>query len=314
MKVHRDIDDLPDFRKAVGTIGTFDGVHSGHRQIFLQMKDEAALIGGETVIITFHPHPRKVVKGRPGALQLLTTMDERIELLKELGIDHLVVVPFTGEFAEMDADSYVKNFLVQRFHPHTIIIGYDHRFGKGRSGGYQLLEALAKENAYEVKEIPEKLLNDATISSTLIRESLLSGQVDKAAALLGYTYFFEAVVVHGQKRGRLIGYPTANLEVTDVEKLIPGDGVYAVTALVQSADGLQTLKGMLNIGFRPTVDGTRRVIEVHLFNFDGDLYEKNVKIFFHRYLRGEVRFDNIDALKAQLDADKASSLLLLDEI
>jgi riboflavin kinase/FMN adenylyltransferase len=312
MQVHRDIDHLPDFHNAVITIGTFDGVHTGHRQIFMQMKSAATGINGETVIITFHPHPRKIVKGRPGTVQLLTTMDERIALLEEIGINHLVIVPFTGEFAEMDAESYVKNFLIQKFNPHTIIIGYDHRFGKGRSGDYKLLESFAKVYGFTVKEIPEKLLNDAIISSTFIRDSLLNGDVDKAAVLLGYTYFIEALVVHGQKRGRTIGYPTANLEIPDGEKLVPTDGVYAVKVLVKESGNAEYYNGMLNIGFRPTVDGTRKVIEVNLFDFHGDLYGQKIKVFFHRFIRGEIKFAGIEQLKAQLDADKIASLSILE--
>ena len=181
MQVHRDIDHLPVFQKAVITIGTFDGVHLGHRQIFGQMHHEAETIGGETVIITFHPHPRKVIKGRPGNVQLLTTMKERISLLSQLNIDHLVIVPFTNEFAELDATSYCRDFLIRRFHPHTIIIGYDHRFGKNRTGDYRLMEALAPVHNYILKEIPEKVLNEVTVSSTTIRESLTRGEVNKAA-------------------------------------------------------------------------------------------------------------------------------------
>jgi riboflavin kinase/FMN adenylyltransferase len=311
MQVHRDIDHLPVFRNAVITIGTFDGVHTGHRQIFMQMKSAAASINGETVIITFHPHPRKIVKGRPGTVQLLTTMDERISLLEEIGIGHLVIVPFTGDFAEMDAESYVKNFLIRKFNPHTIIIGYDHRFGKGRSGDYKLLESLAAGYGFIVKEIPEKLLNDAIISSTFIRDSLLNGEVDKAADFLGYTYFIEALVVHGQKRGRTIGYPTANLEIDDSEKLVPADGVYAVKVSVENGGNADYYNGMLNIGFRPTVDGTRKVIEVNLFDFEGDLYGQKIKVCFYRYIRGEIKFAGIEQLKAQLDADKIEAAGIL---
>jgi riboflavin kinase/FMN adenylyltransferase len=312
MQVHRDIDYLPVFRNAVITIGTFDGVHTGHRQIFMQMKSAAADINGETVIITFHPHPRKIVKGRPGTVQLLTTMDERISLLEGIGINHLVIVPFTGEFAEMDAETYVNNFLIRKFNPHTIIIGYDHRFGKGRSGDYKLLESLAAGYGIIVREIPEKLLNDAIISSTFIRDSLLNGEVDKAASFLGYTYFVEATVVHGQKRGRTIGYPTANLEINDSEKLVPADGVYAVKVLVKNGGNAEYYNGMLNIGFRPTVDGTRKVIEVNLFDFAGDLYDKKIKVYFHRYIRGEIKFAGIDQLKAQLNIDKVEALNILN--
>jgi riboflavin kinase/FMN adenylyltransferase len=309
MQVHYNIDKLPLFNKAVITIGTFDGVHMGHRQIIDKLKSEAAAIGGETVIVTFHPHPRKVVSSAILGIRLINSLDERIALLRELGLDHLVVVPFTDHFANQPADQYVKNFLVEKFHPHTIIIGYDHRFGRDRTGDYRLLESRAKEFGYRLLEIPKHVLENISISSTNIREAILHNDIATADTLLGYEFFFSGVVVHGDKLGRQLGYPTANLRITDEEKIIPGDGIYAVHALPQGHT--ERLKGMMSIGFRPTVEGKTRVIEVNLFDFDKDIYGQVLKVFVKKYLREERKFENLEALVKQIDQDKVDSLAVL---
>jgi riboflavin kinase/FMN adenylyltransferase len=313
IQVHRDLEHLPEFKKAVITIGTFDGVHLGHQQIIKQLKAEAATIGGETVIITFHPHPRKIVAGK-SHIRILNSLEEKIALLDAKGVDHVVVIPFNEIFANQPAEEYVFNFLVKKFHPHTIIIGYDHRFGKGRTGDYHLLEDLGVQYNYLVKEIPEHILNEVIISSTKVREALLHSEIDIANKYLGYSYFFEGTIVEGNKLGRTIGYPTANIQIEDEEKLVPGNGVYAVTVefkqgSAQTNFGL--LKGMMNIGVRPTVDGTTRVIEVNIFDFDADVYGQTVRIYVHHYLRGEVKFSGLDGLKAQLANDKETALEIL---
>ena len=310
MTVHTNIQALPVFNNALITIGTFDGVHGGHQQIIQLMKAEAAKIAGETIIITFHPHPRKVIGTTPGPVYLLNTLDEKIDLLEKYGIDHLVVVPFTEAFASQDAESYIKDFLVSTFHPHTIIIGHDHRFGKNRSGDFQLLEDKAPEYNYEVKEIPGYMLRDMTISSTKIREALLKGDIDTANYFLGYNYFFSGLVVEGNKLGRTIGFPTANLQIADENKLIPGNGVYAVTITDATSQGV-SYKGMMNIGVRPTVDGTKRMIEVNIFDFDKDIYGEILTITLKKHLRSEVKFNGLDALKAQLAKDKEAAITAL---
>jgi riboflavin kinase / FMN adenylyltransferase len=309
MQVHYDIENLPVFKNAVITIGTFDGVHMGHRQIINKLNAHAQAINGETVIVTFHPHPRKVVSSPILGIRLINTMDEKIELLTALGINHLVVVPFTDAFANQSADEYVKNFLVEKFKPHTIIIGYDHRFGRDRLGDYRLLERKAKEFSYELKEIPKHILDDISISSTNIREAILHNDISTAHKLLGYEFFFSGVVVHGDKLGRKLGYPTANLQVTDPEKITPGNGIYAV--YVQTQGSSQKLKGMMSIGFRPTVDGKKRVIEVNIFDFDKEIYGETIKVFVKKYLRDEIKFDSLDALVKQIDNDKVQSLTVL---
>jgi len=293
------------FHNAVITIGTFDGVHTGHQQIIEQLKNEAATIGGETVIITFDPHPRKVVNAASG-IKLINTTEEKIELLAGKGIDHLVIIPFTDAFSKMTAEEYVSDFLIKKFHPHTIIIGYDHRFGSGRKGDYHLLENLCEKFNYVLREIPVHILNAVSVSSTRIRESISNGDMKTANELLGYDFFFEGTVVVGNKLGRKIGYPTANLKIENAEKLIPGDGVYAV-AVKPDGEG-HLLQGMMNIGFRPTVDGSKRIIEVNIFDFSKDIYGRTIRVHVKKFLRGEQKFSGLDALKEQLAMDKAESL------
>lgn len=309
MQVHRDIDQLPEFRNAVITIGTFDGVHMGHRQVISRLKAEAEKAGGESVIITFHPHPRKIVSSAILGIRLINTLDEKIILLRELGIDHLVVVPFTDAFANQPAADYLSDFLIGKFHPHTIIIGYDHRFGRDRLGDYRLLEKQAPHYHYQLREIPKHVLENISISSTNIREAILHSDVGTASRLLGYDFFFSGEVVHGDKLGRKLGYPTANLKITDEEKLVPGNGIYAVYAELEGHPG--RMKGMMSIGFRPTVDGKKRVIEVNLFNFDQEIYGRRLQVIVKKYLREEIKFEGLEALISQIGQDKLNSLKVL---
>jgi riboflavin kinase/FMN adenylyltransferase len=333
MKVYYSTDTIPAFQKAVVTIGTFDGVHTGHKTILEQLKREAARIGGETVIITFHPHPRKVIiTGQPG-IQLINTIDEKIELLHKNGINHLVVVPFTDTFAQQSPEAYIEQFLVEKFHPHTVIIGYDHRFGKDRKGDFKLLEEYSARLGFNLMEIPAHLINDNTVSSTRIREAVLQGNIERSNTLLGYDFFFEGTVVDGNKLGRTLGYPTANLHIEHEEKLIPGNGIYAVQVSIgkrQSAIGNKTansprhdehafsfddsrLNGMMSIGIRPTIGGTDRVIEVNIFDFNEDIYGATLRVYVKRYLRPEVKFNGLDALVEQLAKDKEDTLKALGE-
>ena len=309
MQVHHDIEQLPVFRNAVITIGTFDGVHKGHRKILDKMKSEAEATGGETVIITFHPHPRKVVSSEFMGIRLITTIEERIGLLENLGIDHLVVVPFTDVFANQSAEEYIRDFLVAKFHPHTIIIGYDHRFGRDRVGNFQLLEEKSTEYGYRLVEIPKHVLENISISSTSIRKAIIHNDTETVNKVLGYDFFFSGLVVHGNKLGRQLGYPTANLKVKDEDKIIPGNGIYAVYAQPEGYN--EKLKGMMSIGFRPTVDGKQRVIEVNIFDFDKMIYDQQLTVFVYKYLRPELKFDGLEALVKQIDQDKINSLAVL---
>jgi riboflavin kinase/FMN adenylyltransferase len=216
-----------------------------------------------------------------------------------------VVVSFNEVFANQTAEEYIENFLVKKFNPKTIIIGYDHKFGRNRSGDYHLLEKMGEVFNYSVREIPERVLNEIIISSTKVREALLKSDLDTANQFLGYRYFFEGKVVIGNKLGRTIGYPTANLQIEDEEKLVPGNGVYAVELTIGSDKAIY--KGMMNIGVRPTVDGTKRTIEVNIFGFDQDIYGANIRVFVNSYLRGEVKFSGLDQLKEQLAKDKVEA-------
>lgn len=312
MQIHTDIHQLPHFANAVITIGTFDGIHSGHRQVIKLLQSEAAAVKGETVVITFHPHPKMIIEGSGQPIRILTTLEEKINLFEKIKIDHLVIVAFNHAFAEQSADQYIKNFLIDNFHPHTIIIGHDHRFGKNREGDYRLLEEKASVNNYTVKEIPEYIVQNIVISSTKIRQALLHTDIDTAATLLGYPYFFTGKVVHGNKLGRTLGYPTANLVIEDEDKLIPGNAVYAVTVeIVDSSLPARSFKGMMNIGFRPTVEGKNRIIEVHVFDFDEILYERKLTVTIQKKLRNEVKFTSLEALKEQLGKDKKKALATL---
>ncbi|MFM2360714.1 MAG: hypothetical protein RLY16_2707 [Bacteroidota bacterium] len=312
MHIHTNLQQLPAWNNAVITIGTFDGVHTGHRQIIQLMLEEAAKINGETVIITFHPHPRHVIASNQSPVFLLNTMDEKAAQLATLGIHHLVIIPFTEDFSLQSAEGYIEDFLVKHFHPHTIIIGHDHRFGNSRKGDLQLLESMAPQFGYTVKEIPGFMQQDILISSTRIREALQKGDIQSANHFLGYPYQFEGTVVEGNKLGRTIGYPTANLQLVQSNKLVPGNGVYAVNVSAYFKDGSHVQKsGMMNIGIRPTVEGTQRMIEVNIFDFDQEIYGENITVTIKTRLRNEQKFTGLDQLKEQLAKDKESALAAL---
>jgi len=306
MQVHRSIESLPNFKNAVVTIGTFDGVHAGHQKIIVALKEEARLQNGETVIITFDPHPRKIVKPET-SLQLITTLNEKIEILALHKVDHLVIVPFTKTFSDQPAEEYIENFLIKNFAPKSIIIGYDHRFGKERKGDYKMLERFAIKWNYNLVEIPKHVLEEIAISSTKIRNAILQSDIETANRLLGYHFFFEGIVVDGDKLGRQLGYPTANLEYTDEEKIHLGHGVYAVDVLV----GDETKKGMLSIGNRPTLAKSGEKIEVNIFDFDRDIYGQTIRVIVKKFLRHQEKYDSLEALKQQLARDKEESLTAL---
>jgi len=303
MQVHDNIDRLPFFKNAVITIGTFDGVHKGHQQIIDAVLREAERVDGESVIITFHPHPRKVIQPDT-SLQMINTLDERIKLLKNSGIGHLVLVSFSSAFASITAESYIEDFLVKKFNPKTIIIGYDHRFGKGRKGNFELLNNEKDKWGYELFEIPKHVLDEIGISSTKIRNALIQSEVEKANKLLGYDFFFEGRVIKGDQLGRKLGFPTANLIYTDPDKIHLGEGVYAVYIELNGT----RKKGMLSIGKRPTLNDTQERIEVNIFDFTDDIYDYTLTVHVHAYLRPQYKFDNLDSLKEQIMNDKTEAL------
>ncbi len=303
MQVHFQLEHLPKFKNPVLTIGAFDGVHSGHLAILDELKYTAEENQGETVVITFHPHPRRILNNAD-APALLTSLNERIDRFQQLGIDHLVIVPFDPAFAEMTATEYIEKFLVDLFHPSVIIIGNDHRFGKDRSGDFSMLHAFGSRFGYTVKEITEKLLNESRVSSTNIRHALLNGDVKLANQLLTYNYQLIGKVVVGDRLGRTLGFPTANLSMLDSDKLIPASGVYAVLVHLYKDGTIRNYNGMMNIGYRPTVNGKERRIEVHIFKFDEDIYNETLKVSLIAHTRKELKFAGLDALKSQLNKDK----------
>lgn len=310
MQVHRDINNLPSFKDTVLTIGTFDGVHSGHLEIIKQVKKEAEKINGYSLIITFDPHPRMVLTpGKCGSLKLLNTLHEKIELIESQGIDHLVIVPFTKTFAEQSPEEYIKSFLIKKFHPKIIITGYDHHFGKDRKGNYKMLEEYGAEGKYKVEEIPAHVLDNVSISSTKIRQALNEGNIQFANQYLGYEYFFTGVIVDGNKLGRTLEFPTANIFVADAHKLIPPYGVYAVSVKIrnnvdESFDSLPYYNGMMNIGIRPTIGDDKIMTEVNIFDFNKNIYGMEMRVYVKKYMRPEIKFANLDALKIQLHDDE----------
>jgi riboflavin kinase/FMN adenylyltransferase len=303
MQVHRSIERLPAFKNAVITIGTFDGVHEGHKKIIGALLEEAWRIDGEAIIITFHPHPRKIVNPDE-RLQLINTLDEKIELLEKTGIHHLVVVPFTPAFALFTAEQYISDFLVARFHPSTIIIGYDHHFGKERRGNFSLLQAQASLHNYQLQEIPKYVLNELAISSTKIRNAITRGDMTTANTLLGYDFFFEGLVVEGDKLGRQLGYPTANMEITDPDKIQLGHGVYAVHVNCNK----RRYGGMLSVGNRPTLKNSEKKIEVNIFDFDENIYGATLRVTVKNFLRAQEKYDTLQQLTDQLHKDKEIAL------
>lgn len=303
MQVHRGIENLPVFTNSVITIGTFDGVHEGHRKIISSLVNQARKVNGESVIITFDPHPRKVVKPDE-SLQLINTLEEKIELLTATGIDHLVIVSFTKEFADLTAEQYISDFLIKNFQPNTIIIGYDHHFGKNRQGNFLLMEEKAPVYHYTLLEIPKHELEHIGISSTKIRTALLESDIATANKLLGYEFFFEGAVIHGDKLGRKLGYPTANLSYTDPEKIHLGYGIYAVHVVINE----RILKGMLSIGNRPTLVNSDDRVEVNMFDFDEEIYGETIRVIVKKYLRGQEKYNSLDELVVQLGKDKQESL------
>lgn len=309
MKIHRDLNSFH-AAKPVLTIGTFDGVHLGHRKIIDRLRDLAVKLNGESVIFTFDPHPRKVVAPGESNLRILTTLDEKIELFEQSGIDHLIIYPFTPEFAQLSYEQFVEQILVEQIHTKYLVVGYDHKFGKNRQGDFEFLKKCAARLDFQIEKLDVLLMNESNISSTKIREAIQQGDFETANAFLGYEFVLHGTVVEGQKLGRKIQFPTANVETSDPDKIIPGYGVYAVKAKIQD----QFYKGMLNIGSRPTINNNadHRSIEVHLFDFESDIYGAPIELLFYKKLREEQRFASIEALKEQLANDKTDTLAFFE--
>ncbi len=307
MAIFRDIHHLPEFKNAVVTVGTFDGVHKGHKTILDEVVRHAANVGGESVLLTFEPHPRKLLfPGQP--LGIITPLDQKLQLITDTGIKHIIVVSFTIEFANIGAEDYIKKFLVSIFHPHTIIIGYDHRFGNDRKGDIKLLEEYASACNYELMEIPPKLIEEAAVSSTKIRRAISGGQMEEASMMLGRHYTLSGKVIHGSKIGRTLGYPTANISPADQDQIIPAIGIYAVYATIAGT----RYCAMLSIGYNPTVSDKEELrIEANIFDFDKDIYGESLELSFIKKIRDEQKFDSLDALKDQLHKDKVETLKII---
>ena len=303
MIVYRGFDDLQPLPNAVVTSGTFDGVHRGHQTILARLTEVAKTSNGQSVLITYWPHPRTVVSNDSQDLKLLTTLDEKIDLLSQAGVDHLVVIPFTRSFSQLSSEEYIRQILMEKIGTKKLVIGYDHRFGRDREGGFEYIKAHQSEYGFEVEEIPRHDVEAVGVSSSKIRTALTDGNIQTANRFLGRPYSLTGTIVKGRQLGRTIGFPTANMQVDDANKLVPANGVYAVEVLYAG----QVLAGMLNIGFRPTVAGTNQTIETYIFNFDKDIYGEHLTLRFREFLRPEQKFEGLPALVAQLKQDEESA-------
>lgn len=310
MQVHTDIGSFRGVKRPVLTTGTFDGVHLGHQVILDRLRAVARQEEGETVLFTFHPHPRLVLYPNDNDLRLLNTQAEKQQLLAQAGLDHLVVVPFSRAFSRMHADEYVREVLVGQLGVHAVVIGYDHRFGRNREGDIGLLRRSGRAHGFRVEEIPAREIDEVKVSSTKVREALLVGEVAKANAWLGYAYPLQGLVVKGDQLGRTIGWPTANIGAIDPHKLIPANGVYAITATTKQGQ----FKGMMSIGVRPTVtDHGPRTVEAHLFGLNGEIYGEPITVRLHHRLRDELKFESMEAMKHRIAVDKEEALRALAE-
>ncbi|MEY4927881.1 MAG: hypothetical protein RI894_2317 [Bacteroidota bacterium] len=310
MNIYRNPAELPIFCNAVVTIGSFDGVHFGHQRILRRVVELAEQHGGESIVITFDPHPRLVIYPDDDSLHLLTSTEEKCRLLEEAGIDHVVLVRFTTAFSQQSPENYIENFLVKNFHPHHIIIGYDHHFGASRKGNIDLLQRFSEKYNYTVEEINRQDVDDIAVSSTKIRQALDEGNIESATQLLNHPFTLSGTVVMGQQIGRTIGYPTANIAPSDRHQLIPANGIYAVWVVV---DG-DRYTGSLYIGNRPTLHGNSRSIEVFIFDFNRDIYTKKIDIAFISHIRPDKKLDGLEALKTQIAADNAVIAELLRNV
>lgn len=302
MNTYQSIFDYKNNKKSILTLGTFDGVHIGHQKIIKKLVEQAVNENYESVLLTFFPHPRMVLK-QEEKIQLLNTIEEKTELIEKLGIDHLVIHPFDATFSELSAEDFVKKILVNQLNLAKIIIGYDHKFGKNRSADINDLILLGQKYNFEVEQISAKEIDDISISSTKIRKALIEGNIELANTYLGHNYSLSGTVIEGKKIGRTINYPTANLKITEDYKLIPKNGVYIVSSNLNH----KTVFGMMNIGHNPTVEGTSNSIEIHYFDFNEELYSETITVSLLSRIRDEQKFNSLDDLKKQLDSDRTYS-------
>ncbi len=307
VKVYERLEDFNSLSNAIVTTGTFDGVHVGHKQIISRLQNIAGASAGETVILTFHPHPRLVLFPDDNDLRLLNTQTEKIELLQKMGIQHLIVIPFNKEFSRISSLDFVRNILVKQIGAKKLVIGHDHHFGRNREGSFEHLKEFGPLYGFDVEEIPVQDIDHVAVSSSKIRQALISGNIKTANEYLGYTYSLSGTVVKGNQRGRTIDYPTANIEMNEARKLVPAKGVYAVQVTVRE----NKYSGMMNIGHRPTVGGGAITLEVNIFDFDASIYGEKIAVHFTERIRNEQKFEHLEALKAQLAMDKAKVLEIM---
>lgn len=302
MIVFRDLNDLPSFTDTAITIGSYDGVHQGHRKLLSKVSQIAKDGGCASVVITFSPHPRQVINQNDDSLKLLNTLEEKLELMEQCEIDYVVIAPFTKAFSQISPTEYIEDFIVAKFNPSHVVIGYDHKFGKKRAGDIHLLKEYADKGQFLLTEIPAYEIDDITISSTKIRNALLEGQIDISNQYLLSPYPISGTVVRGNRIGTEIGFPTANIQVQDSVKLIPADGVYAAEVKLKD----RMFRGMLYIGNRPTIEGhPKQVIEINIFDFDEDIYGHDIRVYLHAYIRDGAKFNDLSALQAQIAKDEA---------
>lgn len=307
MKVYQSIEEFAPLVHAVATIGTFDGVHAGHEQIISRLCELSRKENGESVVLTFFPHPRMVLQPDDNNLKLLTTMSERIELLKKLGVDHLIIQPFDKEFSRQTAVEFVRDILVNKIGTKTLVIGYDHHFGRNREGSYKDLEEMSPIYGFRLEEIPKQVINELAVSSTKIRNSLLTGDVKTANNLLGHDFTLMGKVVDGDKIGRTLGFPTANISIAEQYKLIPATGIYAVLIKV----GEEIFKGMLYIGYRPVVHGKTLSVEVNIFDFNKNIYNDNITVFLKARVRDDIHLSSLEELRKKMTEDRIVATKLL---
>jgi len=299
LKVYYHLDEFEKPEKTVVTTGTFDGVHVGHQKIISRLVDVANKTGAESVILTFFPHPRMVLH-QDLDIKLIQTLKERIRELGKTGLDHLIIHPFSKEFSRLSSLEFVRNILVNQLGVESLVIGYDHHFGRNREGTFEHLKEFGPVYGFKVEEIQVQDVDQISVSSTKIRKALNAGDVISAATFLTRPFELEGVVVKGKQLGRKLGFPTANIQISESYKICPKNGVYAVDVLHDET----YYKGMLNIGYRPTVDGEDLSIEVHIFNFDKQIYSETIRVFLNKMIREEIKFDSISELKKQLEKDK----------
>ena len=309
MKIFHSINDFRSTKKTIITLGTYDGVHIGHKKILERVLQNTNDEQYESLVLTFFPHPRMVLQG-DSDIKLLNTINEKIDLLQEIGIENLVIHPFDETFSRLTAEEFVKTILVDRLNIQKIIIGYDHRFGRNRTANIDDLINYGEQYGFEVEQISVQEINEISVSSTKIRQALIEGNMALANDYLGYDYFITGTVIQGKQLGRTINFPTANLAIQENYKLIPQNGVYIVKSSIDN----KLVYGMMNIGFNPTVNGQNRSIEVHYFDFDADLYSKEIRVSILHRIRSEQKFPTFDLLKAQLEKDKQVAISYLNHL